>query len=106
MLHSWKQSYNIYVWTDTTVCDCCCLPTLYKHKTKQRFQLTTIRTIMHPKPSELGSQAGVGESSTMEGDHMGTVRVVSFLFLFDSIHYAFVKNSRFGTILSMVYFDR
>ena len=34
---------------------------------------------MHPKPSELGSQAGVGELSTAEGDHAGKFRVVSFL---------------------------
>jgi hypothetical protein len=34
---------------------------------------------MHPKPSELGSQAGVGQPSTAEGDHAGTFGVVSFL---------------------------
>jgi hypothetical protein len=45
-------------------------------------QLTTIRTIMHPKPSELGSQAGVGRLSTSEGDHEGTCGVVSFLIYF------------------------
>ena len=38
---------------------------------------------MHPKPSELGSQAGVGLFSTMEGDHMGTTGVVSFWLFFD-----------------------
>ena len=43
---------------------------------------------MHPKPSELGSQAGVGLPSTAEGDHAGTSGVVSnnihslFLFFF------------------------
>ena len=37
---------------------------------------------MHPKPSELGSQAGVGLPSTTEGDHVGTTGVVSFLHFF------------------------
>jgi hypothetical protein len=37
---------------------------------------------MHPKPSELGSQAGVGQPSTAEGDHAGTFGVVSFLLFF------------------------
>ena len=35
---------------------------------------------MHPKPSELGSQAGVGQPSTAEGDHAGTFGVVSSFF--------------------------
>ena len=41
---------------------------------------------MHPKPSELGSQAGVGLPSTTEGDHVGTTGVVSFL------HFLMVKS--------------
>ena len=45
-------------------------------------QLTTIRAIKHPIPSELGSQASVGLSSTMVGDDMGNSGVVSFLFIF------------------------
>ena len=54
--------------------------TPYECKIKIHLQLTTIRAIMHPKPSELGSQAGVGLPSTAEGDHAGTLGVVSFLF--------------------------
>ena len=37
---------------------------------------------MHPKPSELGSQAGIGHFSTAEGDHAGTRGVVSTLLFF------------------------
>ena len=55
------------------------------------LQLTTIRAIMHPKPSELGSQAGVGEPSIAEGDHAGTFRVVSFFVLFFVFVFAFVS---------------
>lgn len=48
---------------------------------------------MHPKPSELGSQAGVGQFSTMEGDHMGTIGVVSFLFFMHQLIVKCIKNT-------------
>lgn len=58
---------------------------------------------MHPKPSELGSQAGVGLPSTAEGDHAGTSGVVSSLFcFFDLLNVLWCSKTLF-LILLMFY---
>jgi hypothetical protein len=54
---------------------------------------------MHPKPSELGSQAGVGLPSTAEGDHAGTSGVVSNIHSF-SFSFLFYLSYYFASFAS------
>jgi hypothetical protein len=57
---------------------------------------------MHPKPSELGSQAGVGQPSTAEGDHAGTFGVVSFLLVFAQIS---MEGGHMNTLDEFIMFE-
>jgi hypothetical protein len=55
---------------------------------------------MHPKPSELGSQAGVGLPSTAEGDHAGTSGVVSNIHSFILFFFSFYLSYYFASFAS------